>query len=131
MVEFFSEGRWRVISPSDSGFVWRRPDGEIATAEEIHDDPGIFAQVFARYPRYRYRFDRYGNIRWEKVSPAARKFFRAVLGEKRFENATTPRLYDKPRTLFLGSAIAASVFFAVAAYFVRPRRAARAPAAGR
>jgi hypothetical protein len=101
MVEFHSNGRWQVISPSDSSFAWRTADGRIATLEEIQGDSTVFAQVFRPFPRYPYRFDHASHIRWEKLPHAARLFFRWVLGDKGYRNAYTPSLYDQPRHLFL------------------------------
>jgi len=107
MVEFRSGDRWLVISPSDSSFVWRLPDGRIATREEIRGDSTVFAQVFDRYPRYPYRFDHPSNIRWEKLPGPVRTAFRTVLGEHGYAEAETPRLYDQPRRLVLYLALAA------------------------
>jgi len=125
MVEFQANGRWLVISPADSSFVWRNADGSIATAAEIQRDPRVFSQIYARYPAYPYLFERYSNIRWEKLPPSLRKFARTVLGKERYEHATTPRLYDRPRTvMFLGS-LWVTLVFAVLVYATRPRRPVR------
>ena len=121
MVEFFASGRWLVISPSDNSFVWRKPGGEIATAAEIRDDKTIFAGVFDQDPDYPYRFDNYGNIRWEKLPPVVTTVIKKVIGEERYENASTPRLYDKPRTLFFIASLAAVVVCYLLAYVSRPR----------
>ncbi len=87
-MEFLANGRWLVISPSDSSIVWRRPNGQIATAQEIHDDPAIFRQIYERDSCYPYLFDRWSNIRWEKLPPLVRAVFRFVLGEKRYDTET-------------------------------------------
>jgi hypothetical protein len=98
MVEFYDGARWCVISPSDSSFVWRRADGTIATAEEIRGDSALYSAVYEWKNGYPYRFDRTANIRWEKLPAGARRVIHALVGQKRYDNATTPRLYDKPRT---------------------------------
>jgi len=100
MVEFFSAGRWQVISPSDSSFVWRNRSGRIATVEEIRTDPVIFRQVLAIRPQYPYTFDYPWHIRWSKLPQPIRALARAVLGEERYRNAQTPKLYDQPRLFF-------------------------------
>jgi hypothetical protein len=122
MVEFRSRDRWQVISPSDSSFVWRTRDGRIATVDEIRADSTVFAQVFARYPNYPYRFVRPFNIRWAKLPGPVRGAFRAVLGEERYRTAETPRLYDQPRVLFLTTGLGTTVLFAASAWLTRPRR---------
>lgn len=123
MVEFQSRGRWQVLSPSDSSFVWRTAGGLIATRDEIRADSSIFAQVFERYPNYPYRFDRPSNIRWEKLPSPVRRAFRAVLGERRYLEAETPRLYDQHRKLFLWTSLALLAGSLVTAYLTRRRDA--------
>jgi hypothetical protein len=121
LVEFYDRGEWRVISPSDSAFVWRDDDGDIASAEQIRNDPTLYASVHRWKADFPYRFDNYQNIRWEKLPGAAQKVIRAVIGPERFADATTPRLYDLPRTLFLIVSLALFVFFLVMILFTRPR----------
>ena len=113
LLEFRSDGRWLVLSPSDSAFVWRRHDGRIATLDEIRADSTIFGEVFERFPSYPYRLDDATHIRWEKLPRAVRAFFRLVLGQERYENAFTPRLYDQPRRLFLLASLAAVCGFSL------------------
>jgi hypothetical protein len=131
MVEFRSGGRWLVLSPSDSSFVWRGRDGEVATLAEIQADSSIFAQIFARYPGYPYRVGHTGHVRWEKLPRVARTAVRAVLGEARYENALTPKLYDDPRRLFLLASLVALGCCALGAVLVwtpwRRARGARNP----
>lgn len=121
MVEFQSHGRWQVLSPSDNSFVWRSAEGRIATRDEIRADSAVFAQVFERYPRYPYRFDRTSNIRWEKLPLPVRRAFRAVLGERGYRLAETPRLYDQPRKLFLWTSLAVLACTLVMAMLTRRR----------
>jgi hypothetical protein len=125
MVEFEANGRWLVISPADSSFVWRKADGSIATAEEIQRDPQLFAQIYERYPEYPYLFDKYSNIRWEKLPPRLRSLARTVLGEERYRTVTTPRLYDRPRTLIFLASLCMTLLFGLLVYATRPRRRPR------
>lgn len=126
MVEFRSRGRWFVLSPGDSAFVWRRPDGAIATLAEIRADSTIFAEIFAREPAFAYRFTRTRNIRWEKLPAPARALFRAALGARGYEAATTPALYDQPMQLLRLASLAAA--FALAALLARrPARPRMSP----
>lgn len=122
MLEFRSQGRWQVISPSDSSFVWRTRDGRIATVAEIQGDSAVFGQIFARYPNYPYRFVRPRHIRWEKLPAPVRGAIRLAMGEHRYDEAETPRLYDQPRSLILTSALGSTLLLAAAAWFTRPRR---------
>jgi hypothetical protein len=128
MIEFQADGKWLVISPADSSFVWRKADGSIAGAEEIRRDPKLFSQIYERYPKYPYLFDRYGNIRWEKLPPRLQSLARRVLGEERYRTATTPRLYDRPRTLIFLASLCMTLLFGLLACAARPRRRSR-PAA--
>jgi len=122
MLEFHSRGRWQVISPSDSSFVWRTRDGRIATVAEIRADSAVFAQIFARYPVYPFRFSRPLHIRWEKLPGPVRNLIRMALGEERYYAAETPRLYDQPRSLVLVVALACTLLFTVTGWLTRPRR---------
>jgi hypothetical protein len=121
MVEFRSDGRWLVISPSDRSFVWRKPDGSIATANEIRGDHLMFAQIFEQDPRYPYMFDNTSNIRWEKLPGPVSGAFRIVLGEDRYAAAVTPKLYDKPRTFFVILFGISAALSGVGTLITRPR----------
>lgn len=132
MVEFQSGGRWLVVSPGDSAFVWRTQEGRIATLDEIQADSTIFAQVFARFPDYPYRAGSATRIRWDKLPRPVRAFMRTVLGPKRYDGALTPKLYDQPRRLFFAASLSALAAFAWGALLVwsRGRRAALRAGAG-
>lgn len=122
MVEYASSGRWHVIAPSDSSFVWRKDDGGIATVAEIQDDFEMFSSVYSRYQTYPYLFDNPAYIRWGKLPARLRGALRFVLGKERYEQLQTPRLYDTPRTLFLLLSLVATAVFALAAVILSPRR---------
>jgi hypothetical protein len=120
MIEFMDDdGRWCVLSPSDSTFVWRNREGAIATVAEIQNDREVFAQIYERYPEYPYLFDNPMNIRWEKLPKAAQGVLRMVMGPEAFRKATTPRLYDLPRDLFLIVSASACVLFGLLALTFR------------
>ena len=106
MLEFRSGGRWLVLSPSDSAFVWRRHDGAVATLDEIRDDSTIFGEIFDRFPGYPFRLEHTTHIRWEKLPGPLRGFFRLILGPEGYASAFTPRIYDRPRRLFLMTSLA-------------------------
>jgi len=99
MAEFYYNGRWRVISRSDSAFVWRNHSGEIATVEEIRNDTSIFNQVFNYKSDWPYSFKETSNINWEKLPSLVVSVIRFFIGEEAYENAETPRLYEQPRRL--------------------------------
>ena len=122
LVEFYHDGEWRVIAPSNNAFVWRKKDGTLSNREEIQTNQELFSQVFAKHPRFKYTFDHYRNIRWEKLPSFMVKTIRAVLGEERFRRVETPRLYDQPRRLFFLVTCTSSVFFGLLVWFLRPRR---------
>ncbi len=100
MIEFRCKNKWCVISVSDGAFVWRKRDGEVATAQEIKKNYDIFRQIYIVNPNYPYLFDNYKNIRWKKLPEPLVKLTRCVMTEDRFNKIQTPRLYDMPRTLF-------------------------------
>ena len=118
LLEFRSGGRWLVLSPSDSAFVWRAHDGSIATLDEIQTDSAIFAEIFEPFPSYPYRVDHATHIRWEKLPRPVRTLARMILGPAAYEHAFTPRLYDQPRRLFFITSLAALGAFGLGALLV-------------
>lgn len=122
MVEFYDNGFWRVLSPSDKTFVWRTENGEIATARQIQNNPTIFSQIYIARPDYPYLFDNYKNIRWDKLPNWITTIIKFIIGENKFNAMETPKLYDLPRTLFLYCSIFASFFFSIIAYILRPKK---------
>jgi hypothetical protein len=127
MLEFSQGGRWRVISPSDSSFVWRTRDGQIATLEEIRSDSVVFGQIFERYPRYPYRFDNTAHIRWTKLPSPIRRIMHWALGDQRYRDMPTPSLYDEPRRLFWYSSMAAFAIFGLLALIAKSLMTRRQP----
>ncbi len=57
LVEYFDEGKWKVVAVSDSSFVWRNAEGQIASVAEIQHDPAVFSQIYAYQANYPYLFD--------------------------------------------------------------------------
>jgi hypothetical protein len=131
MLEYRSSGRWVVLSPSDSSFVWHTKDGRLATLEDIKDDTTVFAQIFERYPDWPFRFTNTSHIRWTKLPRAARGVLRWLLGDQGYRDALTPYLYDRPRMLFFYGSLGAFALFAGLAFLTRgaSRRAAETRAA--
>ena len=111
MVEFFDNGRWQVISPSNNSFIWKNKNGEIATVEEIKKDKDIFSQIFKQEPNFTYLFQGSKNIRWNKLPKSIVRIIRFTIGDKAFNKAETPKLYDIPRTLFFIICLIAICFF--------------------
>ncbi|HUI07012.1 MAG TPA: hypothetical protein VL486_08395 [Verrucomicrobiae bacterium] len=122
MIEFYYHGAWRVCSPSDNGFVWRAEDGEIATVNQIHNNPAIFSQIYASEPDFPYHFDHPTNIRWGKLPDWMISTIRFVIGERRFESMKTPELYDQPRQLFLDCSVSLSILFLALSFITRSKR---------
>jgi hypothetical protein len=123
MAEFYYLGKWRVISPSDSSFVWRNHSGEIATVEEIRNDTSIFKQIFNHKSDWPYSFKETSNINWEKLPTLVVSVIRFFIGEEAYENAETPRLYEQPRRLLSLLFLALSILtFVIWFYLFRKSR---------
>lgn len=100
MAEFFFNGKWRVISPSDSSFVWRNFDGSIASLKDIQSDTTIFNQIYYKWRKdWPYGFKETWNINWEKIPGFLRNTIKFFIGEEAYRNAETPELYEQPRKL--------------------------------
>lgn len=97
MVEYFDNGKWKVIAPSDQAQIWRNQKGEIASVAEIQSDRAIFNQVYERYPQFPYLFDNPRHINWSKLPVWVQESIKTILGEERFNTMETPRWYDHPR----------------------------------
>ncbi len=121
IMEWRTGGRWKVIAPSEN-FVWHARDGRIATLEEIRADPTVFAEVYATIPGFAVGFDDPRRVRWEKFPAPLRRWIRGALGERRYREMETPRLYDDPRRLMMLTAAGACALFALAALATRRRR---------
>ena len=98
MVEFYDMNEWKVISPSDSSFIWHRSDGSLATLSDIKSDTSIFNQVYHNWKNnWRYSFDETTNIRWDKIPSFLASVIKFFIGEKSYNTAETPKLYEQPR----------------------------------
>jgi hypothetical protein len=100
VVEYLDRGRWAVVSPSDSSYVWRKDNGAPATAGEIASDTTLFHRIYSVHPNFAYTFASLSHIRWEKVPLAIHQAMVLLLGAATCETMETPHLYDEPRTLF-------------------------------
>lgn len=118
MAEFYFDGKWRVISPSDSSFVWRNIDGSIATVEEIQSDTSIFNQIYHKWDKnWPYGFVEVANINWEKLPNFMESIIKFLIGEEAYNNAETPKLYEQPRKfLFIIFVILFLGFLCIAIY---------------
>ncbi|MBL7999775.1 MAG: hypothetical protein JNL32_14210 [Candidatus Kapabacteria bacterium] len=101
LVEYYDGGKWKVIAPSDSAFVWRNKHGEIATAQEIQESKAIFSQIYVTHPSFNYLFDNPRNINWDKLPTWMIPIIKFTLGNELFNSMQTPRLYDMPRHALL------------------------------
>jgi len=121
MVEFYDMNEWKVISPSDSSFVWKRSDGSLATLSDIKSDTAIFNQVYYNWKsNWRYNFTETTNIRWDKFPSFITSVIKFFIGEKSYNTAETPRLYEQPRKLlFIVFSIIAVFFIFILSFFWR------------
>ena len=108
MVEYFDEGKWKVIAPSDNSFVWRTSKGEVASAKEIQNDNEIFQQIYSEVPDYAYRFDRVNRFNWERLPSFLQARVSQQFGQKWCDEFEATWIMDQPRLA------AAFVFFLVA-----------------
>jgi hypothetical protein len=98
MVALYANGAYRLFDPTFD-FYWTDRGGHVATIEEVRDDPGIFAQVYRRFPHYPYRLDGATYFRWSRLGPPGRwlRFaLTAVMGQSWVAKLDTPKLYERP-----------------------------------
>jgi hypothetical protein len=65
LVEVFLDGKWRLFDPSVN-FIWRKPNGEIASFKEVQADSLLWSQVLKIYPKYAYRFKTETRMGWNR-----------------------------------------------------------------
>jgi len=118
MAEFFYKGKWRVISPSDSSFVWRNDDSSIATVEDILNDSTLFVQIFKHDDDWPYAFKKTSNINWEKIPAFLASIINFIIGDEAYENTETPALYEQPRKLLFIVFSCLTMCFLIFYYFV-------------
>lgn len=116
MVEFLADGRWLVISPSDSGFMWHRTDGQIATAADLHADKMLFCQLWKFDPKANFSFEHCYHLRWHKLPRPVLNILRALFSEETLESIPTPVLFEKCRTLFLVLSICCMVMCGIISF---------------
>jgi hypothetical protein len=126
VVEVRLDGEWRVLDPT-YGFIWRRSDGQLATAADLATNDKLFASILTAHPHYpldEYTYRNVQHLRWEKLPglPWVRKRLEAIRGEAWTRELRTPYIYDRP-----GYAVAAIFFIAGLALITSagPRRATR------
>ena len=120
MVEFYDMNEWKVISPSDSSFIWHRSDGSIATLNDIKSDTSIFNQVYHNWKNnWRYNFDKTTNIRWDKIPSFLASVIKFFIGEKSYNTAETPKLYEQPRKFLFIVFLFLSMIFTLITYMLK------------
>lgn len=123
MAEFFDNGKWRVISPSDSSFVWRNPAGSIATVKDIQSDTAVFNQVYHKWRKnWQYGFRETWNINWDKIPGFIRSTIKFFIGEEAYRNAETPEIYENPRKLLFIVSLTLTILFFALFIYIRNRK---------
>jgi len=137
VVNALIEGKWAVADPL-YGIVFKRPDGELATAEELRDDPSLFESNVRQnpsYPRHLFTYDNFALLNWNKVPvllPAVRWVLAHTIGERRTNSISRPRIWMYP---FQAFALLITICAALAATAIllatRERRRGQSTRAGR
>ena len=138
------DGRW-VVADSYYGIIYRRRDGQLATAPEIAADPAWYREQTQKARNYPASYD-YGRVsimNWQKVPvllPALRALSIAAFGAEPVDDFARPSIWMWPRAMMsLGSLAAALLLAIIAGWRGRrrqrsgaeaPERARRAVAAG-
>jgi len=119
------DGRWRVADPL-YGIVFTKPDGGLATADDLRKDRDLFLANANRNPSYPidvFTYDNFALMNWRKIPvvlPAVREVLAAAIGEQRTASIARPRIWMYPLAAF---ALLFTIFVAV---FVAAVEAGRA-----
>lgn len=125
IVEYFDQGKWKVIAPSDYAFVWHNELGEIAAVSEIAADKSVLAQVYQVQPDFPYDFAAPIRFNWDRIPSPLQRVYRQLLGETAFQNAETPRLLDQPRRLAMFMSLGGSALCGLTVFFLQRKVAER------
>lgn len=132
MVALYVNGGYRLFDPTYD-FYWKDSTGHVATIEQVRGDSAIFAQVYARYPDYKYRLDDAMYFNWRRLGRPGlwlRSQLIRVAGRDWVENLDTPKLYDRPWWGYSWlTLIAGSLALAWGVALLRTRRPEPAPGA--
>lgn len=121
MVEFWDEGMWKVIAPSDNAFVWRTHEGRVATAAEIAASAEVFSQVYEAFPHYQYLFHNITRFSLPDAPGWLKSLVGMILPDDGF-GPEAPLFFHSPRGLMLRLCLVLASLCAVAAICLRPRR---------
>jgi transglutaminase-like putative cysteine protease len=119
------DGRWRVADPL-YGIVFTKPDGGLATADDLREDRDLLPANANRNPSYPidvFTYDNFALMNWEKipvVMPAVRRLLVSVIGEQRTASIARPRIWMYPLAAF---ALIFTTFAAVVVAVVEVGRA--------
>lgn len=132
MVALYVHGGYRLFDPTYD-FYWTDRAGHVATVEQVRGDSTIFAQVYRRYPGYKYRLDDAMYFNWRRLGRPGmwlRSLLISVAGRAWVESLDTPKLYDRPWWGYSWLTLMAGAF-ALATGLVLLRRTPSPPAATR
>ncbi len=136
VVEASIGGRWVVADPQ-FGLVFRRPDGQLATARDLATDKRILRAFTDSIPRYAglYTYDSTANMNWRKVPvvlPALRAVLVRTIGPERVRDMVRPGLWMWPKAFYSVVCFTLAGLSALLALVLgrRGRRKAQAVSAG-
>ncbi|GAB7079315.1 hypothetical protein [Megalodesulfovibrio paquesii] len=121
IVEFYDEGRWKVIAPSDRAFVWRTRDGRVASVADIVASPEVFSQVYESYPHYQYLFHKPRRFSLPDAPEFLRSFIALFLTNDG-DGPVAPALFQSPRGFMFRVCLVLASLCAATAIWLRPRR---------
>ena len=116
MVEYFDEGKWKVIAPSDNAFVWKNDNGSVASLKEIQNSKSVFRQIYAIQPDYPYDFQTPNHFNWDRLHAFVERKAHRWWGQEWCDEFETPWLMDQPRLLM---SILSAIAFAFLGVFQR------------
>jgi hypothetical protein len=128
VVEARIDDRW-VVADALYDIVFRRADGQLASAKDLVQDRAVFHSQVDTVPGYdakHYDYDQVTIFNWNKIPvvlPAIRRALVALMGEAKVRDITRPTIWMWPATLFaVVSFCGAAVFAGLAWVGSRSRR---------
>ena len=84
-----------------------------------YSSPPNRSRMDLHHSRFAPLFENAKHIRWAKLPSPVQTTIKFLVGEKTFEEAETPRIYDNPRTLFFVTSLLFCGAFGIIAIYLK------------
>ena len=99
VAEVWVEGRWAIFDPI-FGYFYSTPEGYLATAKHIQENPELLKKVVDRnYPIKSYSYQYITRTNWRKIPPILYTLLHKLLGEDKVQEIALNKYTVRPKIL--------------------------------